>query len=44
LAKSFINACLEKDPANRLGTTNDAEEILSHEWLADLDCKALENK
>lgn len=41
-AKDLIKKLLIKNPKQRLGTLNDAEEILSHEWYADIDWKAIE--
>lgn len=31
--KDFIEKCLKKDPAERLGTKGDISEILAHPWL-----------
>lgn len=39
--KDFIEKCLKKDPMERLGTRGGLEEILSHEWFADIDLKKL---
>lgn len=39
--KDFITKLLEKDPANRLGTKNSIEEIMSHPFFADLNIPAL---
>lgn len=41
-AKDLIKKLLIKNPKQRLGTLNDAEEILSHEWYSDIDWKAIE--
>jgi len=35
--KNFITRCLEKQPANRLGTRGGLEEVLAHPWFAELD-------
>jgi serine/threonine protein kinase len=35
--KDFISKCLAKSPAERLGSTGDIEEILSHPWFSDID-------
>ena len=42
--KDFISKCLEKEPQNRMGTTNDIEEIKAHPWFADINVKALLSK
>lgn len=39
--KDFIEKCLKKNPAERLGTKNDIQEILAHPWFADIDIDAL---
>ena len=39
----LILKLLTKDKAQRLGATNDAAEILAHEWFADIDIPALES-
>jgi serine/threonine protein kinase len=31
--KDFISKCLAKNPAERLGSTGDIEEIMSHPWF-----------
>ena len=35
--KDFISKCLAKNPAERLGSTGDIEEIMSHPWFSDID-------
>ena len=35
--KDFINGCLKKKPAERLGATGGLDEIIAHPWFADLD-------
>jgi len=42
--KDFINKCLSKDPAQRLGTAKGVEEILAHPWFKDVNPEALLNK
>ena len=42
--KNFIELCLKKHPSERLGSTNDIEEILGHPWFADVDIEALKKK
>lgn len=42
--KDFINRCLSKKPAERLGTTNDVKEIISHPWFKDINVDQLLNK
>jgi serum/glucocorticoid-regulated kinase 2 len=39
--KDFIGKCLNKNPAERLGTIGDISEILAHPWFQDIDVKAL---
>jgi serine/threonine protein kinase len=36
-AKSLLNRLLEKDPTQRIGSTNGAEEIKQHEFFAEVD-------
>jgi len=44
-AKDLLNKLLVKDPASRLGYTNDSLDILSHPWFKDIDLfELLENK
>ena len=40
----IIFQLLEKDPANRLGTKNGLEEILSHDFFKSLDFTQLLSK
>lgn len=40
---SIILKLLDKDKDRRLGSTNDAEEILAHPWFNDMDIGALES-
>jgi len=42
--KDFISKCLAKQPQERLGTTGDIEEILSHPWFSDIDVQSLQAK
>ncbi len=39
--RNFISRLLEKSPALRLGSTNDAEDVKSHPFFADVDFDAL---
>jgi len=41
--KSFISWCLSKDPANRGGVEENANDLLNHEWFDDLDIPGLLN-
>ena len=43
-AKDLINQLLKKDPAERLGSKGDVEEILSHPWFNDVDRDQLMQK
>ena len=43
-AKDLINKLLSKDPVTRLGSNGGMEEILAHEWFADIDRKAVMEK
>jgi len=42
--KDFIKQCLNLDPAKRLGSKNDVDEILSHPWFSGLNQEAIYNK
>lgn len=42
-AADFINKCLQRKPANRLGL-NGPEEVKSHIWLKDTDWDSIINK
>ena len=42
--KDFINKCLAKTPATRIGTQGGVEEILSHPWFSNIDQTALLTK
>ena len=42
-AADFINKCLQRKPANRLGL-NGPNEVKQHVWLKDFDWKALLEK
>jgi len=42
--KDFISKCLAKNPAERLGSTGDIEEIMSHPWFSDIDTQSLQAK
>mmetsp|Transcript_41842 Transcript_41842/g.64005 ORF Transcript_41842/g.64005 Transcript_41842/m.64005 type:complete len:457 (-) Transcript_41842:45-1415(-) len=35
--KDFINKCLSKNPAERLGTNTDVKEIIGHPWFSDIN-------
>ena len=35
--KDFINKCLNKTPATRIGSTNGVQEILEHPWFKSID-------
>jgi serine/threonine protein kinase len=35
--KDFIRCCLNLDPTKRLGSKDDADEILNHPWFKGLD-------
>ena len=35
--KDFIRCCLNLDPAKRLGSKNDSDEILNHPWFKGVD-------
>lgn len=39
--KDFIEKCLKKSPAERLGTKNDVKEIISHAWFSDININDL---
>ena len=39
--KDLIKKLLEKDPKQRLGCENDADDIVNHPWFADMDWEAL---
>ena len=40
--KDFISKLLDKDPEGRLGSKGDLEEVLKHEWLADIEIDNIE--
>ena len=42
--KDIINKLLDKNPQKRLGTANDADEIVNHPFFADIDWDKLMNK
>ena len=42
--KDIINKLLDKNPTKRLGTANDADEIVNHPFFADIDWDKLMNK
>lgn len=42
--KDFINKCLSKNPAERLGTTGGLKEIISHPWFASINVEKLLSK
>ena len=42
--KDFINKCLTKTGADRLGSKNDVEEVLSHPWFKDLNMDDIRSK
>lgn len=41
--KSFIKALMRKNSRNRLGN-NGVSELLSHEWLKDIDIEEIKKK
>ena len=42
--KSIITRLLEKNPAKRLGSNGDADEIVNHPWFKDIDWSKLMKK
>lgn len=44
LAEKFIEELLQKDPAKRLGANKNFQEVIDHEWFADIDKSKLLNK
>ena len=42
--KDFITKMLIRNPASRLGSQNDVEDILSHPWFSDLNREKMLNK
>lgn len=42
--KDIITKLLTKDVEKRLGTQNDADEIVNHPWFADMDWEKLMSK
>ena len=42
--KDLITKLLDKDPKTRLGSTTDADEVVTHAWFRDLDWEGLMNK
>lgn len=42
--KDIISKLLCKDVETRLGSTNDADEIVNHPWFSDIDWTKLMNK
>ena len=43
-ARELLENLLKKDPAKRLGTTKDAEDIKAHAWFYGVNWRALEKK
>jgi len=39
--RDFIEKCLDKNPTTRLGSKNDAKELLKHPWLTPINVKSL---
>lgn len=39
--REFIEKCLDKNPATRLGSKRDASEVLAHPWLQDVNIEGL---
>lgn len=39
--REFIEKCLDKNPATRLGSKGDAKELLDHPWLKTIDVDTL---
>lgn len=35
--KDFISKMLIRNPGNRLGSKNDVDDVLSHQWFSDLN-------
>ena len=44
LCRDFIQRCLAKEDAQRLGSQHDVDEVLQHPWLADIDREQLLSK
>jgi len=42
--KDIITKLLDKDATARLGSKNDADEIVNHPWFKDIDWENLMNK
>ena len=42
--KDFINRCLSKNPAERLGTKDGVREIVGHPWFQDINMDQLVKK
>jgi protein-serine/threonine kinase len=42
--RSFVKGLLNRNPKHRLGATDDAEELKSHPFFADIDWEALQKK
>ena len=42
--KDIITKLLERDSKKRLGSVNDADDLVNHPWFADIDWKALMDK
>ena len=42
--KDIITKLLDKDVEKRLGSQNDADEIVNHPWFADMDWEGLMSK
>ena len=42
--KDIITKLLDKDSSKRLGSKNDADEIVNHPWFKDIEWEGLMNK
>ena len=42
--KDIITKLLDKNSETRLGSKNDADEIVNHPWFKDIDWEGLMNK
>lgn len=39
--RDFIRKCLDKNPQTRIGSSEDAKELLEHPWLRSVDLENL---
>ena len=42
--KDIIKKLLEKDATQRLGSKNDADDLVNHPWFADMDWEKMMKK